>query len=61
MRMPGTDFSSGPAAFAKRRLRVLDLFLDWSVLFRTFGCPILRGAKGGDFEFVFNWSLVADL
>ncbi len=25
------------------------------------GPPILRGAKGGDFELFFNWSLDAEL
>jgi len=61
MRVTGSDFSSGAPSFAKRRVGVLNLFLNWSVRFRAFGCPILRQAKGGDFEFVLNCSLVCDL
>jgi hypothetical protein len=50
MRVTGSDFSSG-----------LNLLLNWSVRFRAFAFPLLRGAKGGDFEFVFNWLRAADL
>jgi hypothetical protein len=39
----------------------LNLLLNWSVRFRAFAFPVLRAAKDGDFEFVFNWLQVADL
>jgi hypothetical protein len=61
MRVTGSDFSSGPASSGKRRVRGLNLLLNWWVRFRAFAFPILRGAKGGDFEFVFDWLLVAAL
>jgi hypothetical protein len=61
MSVTGSDFSSAPASFAQRRVGGLNLLLNWSVRFRAFAFPILRAAKGGDFEFVFNWLLVADL